>query len=418
MSTYSELPHDISVETSRFFVNTTKDELQGLMDLLRCSKLGPKTYENMASGGEYGITYEWMSNAKAYWESRFDWSAVEMRINSLPNFISHVIDDDGSTHSIHFIGIFSQRKDAIPLMCIHGWPGSFLEFLGVLSSLMKKYAPGELPYHVIVPSLPGYAFSESPPLDKDWTLQDSARLMHKLMVGLGFGPGYAVQGGDIGSYTARIMASRYDSCKALHLNFCPVTCPDETIHGKLPVEDFEREGLERADAFAKFGTAYGVEHATRPATIGFVLSSNPVALLAWIGEKYLAWSNPPLSLDDILSSVTLYWLTETFPHSIYPYREELIGTPRKFETDTDCREVFRHGPERYMTHADSLLYCHKPFGYSWFPYEIAPIPRAWAATTGNMVWSRHHQKGGHFAALEQPAVLLADIEDFLRQVWV
>ncbi|KAF4806279.1 putative epoxide hydrolase [Colletotrichum siamense] len=394
MSDYAQPPHTPTLETSPFRLSTPPEELQELRDLVRLSKLGPRTYENSSAGGKFGVEYAWMAEAKERWAGGFDWTAVEARVNEQPNFKAKVVDDDGATYSIHFIGLFSQKKDAIPLMCIHGWPGSFLEFIGFLSALKTKYTPEDLPYHVIIPSLPGYAFSDSPPVDRDWVLQDSARLLHKLMVGLGFEGGYAVQGGDIGSYTARIMARTYDSCKALHryglVNFCAMTCPDEAAD--TPLEGYEREALERSDKFVKFGTA--------------------------IGEKFLTWTHETPSMDEILASVTLYWLTQTFPRGIYPYRQEVIDDTHGSMTDAECRRVIKDGAKRYMFHPDPEYYCEKPMGYSWFPYEIVPVPKAWAATTGNLVWYRPHDKGGHFAAYEQPEALLGDVEDFLKQVWV
>lgn len=127
-------------------------------------------------------------------------------------------DDDGRTYTIHFVALFSTNPSAIPIAFFHGWPGSFLEFLPMLELLKKKYpSPDKLPYHIIVPSLPGYAFSDHPPKEHEWTGPDSARLMHKLLEALGFGEtGYAVQGGDVGSYIARSMAAKYDACKAIH----------------------------------------------------------------------------------------------------------------------------------------------------------------------------------------------------------
>ncbi|KIX08631.1 uncharacterized protein Z518_03288 [Rhinocladiella mackenziei CBS 650.93] len=398
MAKYSNVPSNASLEVSEFTVQIPESDLQDLKTQLRVSKLGPKTYENLRADAKFGVIYQWMSDAKAYWESRFEWRSVEARINSFPNFTTQLVDDDGSVYKVHFACLFSERQDAIPLMCVHGWPGHFLEFLDILSILKKRYSPRELPYHVVIPSLPGYAFSDTPPLERDWKLEDSARLLHKLMAGLGFGSGYAVQGGDIGSYTTRIMASLYDSCKGMEVNFCVIPCPDVATHGHLDLDVFEKEGLERGDNFAKFGTGYAIEHSTRPATIGFALSASPLALLAWVGEKFLKWTDKPPSLDQILESVTLYWLTETFPRAVYPYRQV-------------------QGPKRYMVHSDPKYYCHKPFGYSWFPKEIAPVPKSWAATTGNLVWFTRHSEGGHFAAMEQPEVLLTDIEDFLSQVW-
>ncbi|KAJ0343736.1 hypothetical protein COL154_008601 [Colletotrichum chrysophilum] len=386
-----------TLETRAFRLSTPPEALQELRDLVRLSKLGPRTYENSYAGGKYGVEYEWMAEAKERWADGFDWTAVEARVNEFPNIKAKVVDDDGATYSIHFIGVFSQRKDAIPLMCIHGWPGSFLEFIGFLSALKAKYTSENLPYHVIVPSLPGYGFSDSPPVDRDWTLQDSARLLHKLMEGMGFEGGYAVQGGDIGSYTARIMARTYDSCKVLHLNFCAMTCPEEAAD--TPLEAYEREALERSDKFVKFGTALITDKLGR------------------IGEKFLTWTHETPSMDEILASVTLYWLTQTFPRGVYPYRQEVIDDTHGSMTDAECRRVIKDGAKRYMFHPDPKYYCEKPMGYSWFPYEIVPVPKAWAATTGNLVWYRSHEKGGHFAALEQPEALLDDVEEFLKQVW-
>jgi microsomal epoxide hydrolase len=133
----------------------------------------------------------------------------------VPNFTLPV-RHDGQTYNIHFAALFSQKPDAIPLLLLHGWPGNFMEFLSILSILKERYTPETLPYHVIVPSLPGYAFSSPPPLDRDFQLQDVAEIMHQLMLELGFGDGFVVQGGDIGSKVSRVMAATYDTVKAVH----------------------------------------------------------------------------------------------------------------------------------------------------------------------------------------------------------
>lgn len=136
-------------------------------------------------------------------------------INSFPNFTLDIVDKSGPTN-IHFVSLFSQKPDAVPLVLLHGWPGNFLEFLPILQLLRTTYTPETLPYHVIVPSLPGYAFSSPPPLDRDFRIEDVARILNKLMVDLGFGSGYIVQGGDVGSKIARVMAAEHESCKAVH----------------------------------------------------------------------------------------------------------------------------------------------------------------------------------------------------------
>lgn len=405
------------MELTSFTVAIPELELNDFKELLRLSKLGPQTYENLQQDGRFGVTYEWMAKAKHHWETQFDWRRHEKRINHFPHYMADISDDDGSNHRVHFVALFSEKQDAIPVMCLHGWPGSFLEFLDMLSVFAARYTPQELPYHIVIPSLPGYAFSSTPPVDKDWGLADSARLMNQLMVGLGYGSGYAVQGGDIGSYTARIMAARYDTCKAMHLNFCVMPCPENAAADSLLLEEVDREGLQRGDTFGKTGTAYALEHATRPATIGFVLSSSPLALLAWIGEKFQDWSDKTPPLDQILEAVTLYWLTDTFPRAIYPYRGELVERRSRGDGANDYRDVFKTGPERYMAHNDPRLFCQKPFGYSWYPKEIAPIPRSWAATTGNLVWFKRNTEGGHFAAMEHPETMADDIIAFLGHVW-
>lgn len=117
---------------------------------------------------------------------------------------------------IHFAGLFSERADAIPILLLHGWPGNFLEFLPILSILKSQYSPSTLPYHFIIPSLPGYAFSSPPPLNRDFRIEDVSRVMNQLMLDLGFGTGYVVQGGDVGSKVARVLAAEHASCHAVH----------------------------------------------------------------------------------------------------------------------------------------------------------------------------------------------------------
>ena len=321
---------------------------------------------------------------------------MEQKINAFPNFV-HSIEHLGTVFDIHFVALFSQRPNAIPVLMLHGWPGSFLEFLPILTKLKQTYSPKTLPYHIVVPSLPGYAFSSAPPLDRDFRLEDAACILNKLMIQLGFGTGYAVQGGDVGSKIARVLGGVHEEAKAIHLNFSIM--PDPGTVSEEKYNDLEKEGLKRAAWFKNLGSAYALEHATKPSTIGLALSTSPLALLAWIGEKFLDWTDHDPSLEDILESVTLYWLTNCFATSLWPYRQ--LFTPGSMGA-----------------HENPAWYIEKPLGMSWFPKEIAPVPRSWTATTGNLVFFRQHQQGGHFAALERPDVLLKDLEDFLAQVWV
>jgi pimeloyl-ACP methyl ester carboxylesterase len=213
--------------------------------------------------------------------------------------------------------------------------------------------------------------------------------MHKLLLSLGL-TSYLVQGGDIGSLVSRVIAATYEECKGMHLNFMYIYGIWDKASSEDELSAQEKAGLERLDEFSTTGNAYAKMHGTKPSTIGLVLASSPVAQLAWIGEKFLAWSDPATTplLQTIVADITLYWLTGCFPTSIYTYRE-----------------------------MKELLHVDKPIGYSYFPHELAPVPKAWAEKTGKMVFYKEHEKGGHFAALERTEVLWADVEEFVRIAW-
>ncbi|THW02293.1 alpha/beta-hydrolase [Aureobasidium pullulans] len=303
-----------------FTVRISDDSLEQLKALLRITPIASQTYESSLPDADrkFGIRHDWLLKAIKEWRDTFDWRKHEVYMNTFDHFHMNIDDKVGNFHT-HFVAMFSKKKDALPLMLLHGWPGSFLEFLPTLDKLRKRYLADDLPYHLIVPSLPGYAFSSPPPVDNEFGIEDVARVMNQLMLNLGFDNGYMVQGGDVGSKIARVMAVKHDTCKAIHINFCIMEyCPDDISN--MDCSATEEEGLQRGREFLRTGSSYAVQHATKPSTIGFVLSSNPVALLAWIGEKYLAWTeeDPPMSL--ILESVSLYWLTQCAATCLWPYR--------------------------------------------------------------------------------------------------
>ncbi|KAH7303068.1 Alpha/Beta hydrolase protein [Stachybotrys elegans] len=331
---YTQFPSAALRHGNPFHACVSDTRLEEFRQLLQLSRIGPTTYEGLQDDRKFGISSQWLGELKKDW-MEFDWRQVEAKINSFPNF--HLeIQDDGMTYNIHFAALFSERQDAVPILMLHGWPGSFLEFLPILTILKEQFSPSTLPYHIIVPSLPGYAFSSPPPLHRDFRLEDAARILDQVMVDLGFGSGYVVQGGDVGSKIARVLGGVHERVKAVHLNFSIM--PDPGSIASSNYNDAEKEGLERAAWFKKLGSAYAF----------------PLALLAWIGEKFLDWT----------------------------------------DQDPDSQEILES-----------------------FPKEIAPVPQAWTATTGNLVFFRQHGRGGNFAPLEHPHVLLTDLRDFVGQVW-
>lgn len=333
-------------------------------------------------------------------------TGIQSEINSVPHF-KRAIEYNGDSYLIHFAALFSSAPSAIPLVLIHGWPGSFLEFLPLLNILQQKYSPENLPYHIIVPSMPGYTFSSGPPVTaSSFTVLDTCEIFRQLLHSLGFSKEnpYVVQGGDIGSRVARGLSVLDEACCAVHLNFC-FDLPMKKFPLPKDLSASEVESQATIDSFIKSGTGYGLMHATRPSTISLILSSNPVALLAWLGEKYITWSDEPhLSLTTILTFVTVYWITDTFPRSIYPYRNDF--DPKD--------EVPCHGGNQW--HVPS----GKGFGFSAFPGEMLPVPRVWVEKTmedePTHMWWKEHESGGHFAALEKPGEMLRDLEEFVEYV--
>jgi pimeloyl-ACP methyl ester carboxylesterase len=198
-----------------FTLNISDSDLSDFKALLKASKLGPDTWEGRQEDRRFGVTRQWLSDAKDYWLNQYDWRSQEKRINSFPQYTMQVEDI-----SVHFVALFSEKKDAVPILFMHGWPGSFLEFLPMCELIKKQYSSADLPYHIIVPSLPGYTLSSGGPLDRDWTMRDSARILDSVMRNLGF-PRYIAQGGDVGSFLAHFLVDEYDSCRAAHSTHTP-----------------------------------------------------------------------------------------------------------------------------------------------------------------------------------------------------
>jgi microsomal epoxide hydrolase len=295
MADYSTLPPGATLQPKPFKAHVPEEKLQLLKDLVKLSPIAAPTFENTNAGRHFGMNRDWLANAKEEWTTKFDWRKQEDRINASPNFTVLVKDDSGIEIDVHFLALFSKKKDAIPIAFYHGWPGSILEFIDLLELLKKKYPTAEeLPYHVIVPSLPGYAFSSGPPLDQDYSIAQAAMCLDKLMRGLGFSK-YLAQGGDLGSFVSRHQASTSDACVGMHLNMVSMGAPENK--DKLEINEAEAKAMPRGKEFMETGGAYAIEHGTRTATIGLALAASPIALLSWIGEKFLEWSDEDPSVE-------------------------------------------------------------------------------------------------------------------------
>ncbi|OCF44445.1 hypothetical protein I317_01705 [Kwoniella heveanensis CBS 569] len=391
---YNNLPFQPTLKIEPFTLNIPDKDIDALKTLLKLSRLPKETYENIdAEKKGFGVSRKWLDETRKYWLDGYDWRKHEKRINAQPAYTTKIQNKDGLEYTVHFAALFSNKKDAIPIILTHGWPGCFIEFLGIMERVREQYSADDLPYHLIFPSQPGYLFTSDPPLDREFSLRDVGYLFHELMQGLGFKE-YVAQGGDIGSFVSTELAYRYESCKAVHLNMYKLFDPPEGTP-----EAKQRSGpltaAEMVEKLQPYG--YSLEHATRPSTVGLVVGSNPASLLCWIGEKFLTWSDEDPSLDTILTFISLYWFTDTYPSSIWNYRYSL-------------------GSKRDVPSAEDE-YQHKPMGFSYFPREISPVPVHWIKQVNNLVWSKEHTSGGHFAALEKPQELWQDIEEFVAATW-
>lgn len=311
-----------------------------------------------------------------YWTDSFDWTAQHVRLNQYPQYISTVGD-----LPVHFIHLRSGNSDAVPLLLLHGWPGSFIEFFGVIDRLRYNF-------DLVVPSLPGFGFSRAPS-SPGMSNMHMADVLASLMTTLGYRR-FGVHGGDIGAGVATWMARRHsDRMTGLHLNYLPGSyTPSRTSEQSHE----EMEFLARISGWYGKNGAYGHLQSTRPLTLAYGLSDSPAGLATWIAEKFREWSDPatPISLDVVLSNVMIYWLTNSISSSIRVYLES-SATPLKLE-------------------AGEMITV--PTAFARFPFEISRPPRSWVERGYNVVRWTDMPRGGHFAALEAPELLSEDIEAF------
>ena len=335
------------------------------------------------------------------WLNDYDWRKAEAELNKLPQYITQVPVDKFGTYDFHFIHQRSSVKNAIPLLFVHGWPGSFIEVVKILPLLDK--GDKEFPaFHVVAPSLMDFGFS-SVSGKRGFQVDHHAESCHKLMLQLGYNE-YVVQGGDLGYFIARMMAKYYPThVRAHHINLAAPNKPTKESYPELYEEiqkheltEWEKNGLARSNNFREEGMGYSGIHGTKPQTIGYTVTDSPVGLLAWVYEKLHDWSdheNYNWTDDEVLTWISIYQFSRPGPAATQRiYYEEKHRKPRSaFE--------------------EAAKYINVPLGISHVPKELATMPRLWHKTMGPIVFQKQWEIGGHFAAHEQPEMLVADLRE-------
>jgi pimeloyl-ACP methyl ester carboxylesterase len=337
-----------------------------------------------------GVPLRYLQDLCQYWADGYDWSARQDYLNSFPQYTTVI---DGL--EIHFLHVASPHSGALPLVLTHGWPGSFVEFLETIGPLTDPPAYGgdaKDAFHVVVPSLPGYAFSAKP-TETGWGVQRTAQAWASLMTRLGY-QRYGAQGGDWGSMVTTSLGQQDpEHVAGIHLNMViGFPSPDDG-----EPTDREKEALASVNDYMSRDSGYSKQQSTRPQTLGYALVDSPAGQCAWILEKFWSWSDTGgdpvgvLGADRILDNVMLYWLPATGASSGRMYWESFSNPPL--------------GPVSV------------PMGASVFPKEIFRASRRWAARQYSDIryWGEP-AVGGHFAAFEQPKIFVDEVRNFFRTV--
>ena len=360
-------------------------------------RLGRTRFPDQAPGEPWahGTDVAYLRGLVEHWRTRFDWRAQEARLNAL----DHVATDvDGQR--IHAIHARSPEPDALPLLLVHGWPGSVVEFLDVIGPLADPRAHGGDPadaFHVVAPSLPGFAFS-GPTHQRGWNPRRIADAFVGIMDDLGY-ERYGAQGGDWGSVvTANVADLAPDQVAGLHLNFIVVPRPRDADPAALSAD--EQAALARLAEWRLDGAGYQEIQGTRPQTLGYALEDSPAGLCAWIVEKFRAWSDcdgdveRSFTKDQLLTNVMVYWITRTATSSARIYWE--------------MRQAGRDALPQHRIEV--------PTGIANYPAEVTKPPRAWVERRYNVTHWVDQPRGGHFAAMEVPDLFVPDVREFFRTV--
>lgn len=360
-------------------------ELDDLRSRLAAERLPERETAPTSEPWQQGVPLAYLEDLVRYWRTEYSWRRVERELNERGQFRT-VIDGLG----VHFLHVRSTRPDARPLLLTHGWPGSVVEFLDVIAELSDPVDPAAPAFHVVVPSLPGFGFSDRP-VAAGWGVDRIVDAWAVLMTRLDY-PRFLAHGGDWGGPVTCGLAVRHpDRIMAIHTTFPQISPSD--ADPSMSLDARETAMVARTERFRKTRTAYARVQGTSPQTIGYALVDSPVALLAWIIEKFAEWTDSTtgpeeaIARDRLLDNVMLYWLTATGASAARLYWES------------------------YARAADSTPIT-VPAGFSIFPGDIAQVPRPWLDSRyRHIVHYRAMPRGGHFAALEVPDLLVAELRE-------
>jgi pimeloyl-ACP methyl ester carboxylesterase len=375
---------------------------KALADLLRRIEATRWPTRELVRDRSQGVQLATLQALARYWATDYDWRAAEARLNALPQFTTKI---DGV--EIHFIHVRSKHEEALPLIMTHGWPGSVIELLDTVGPLTDPTAHGgsaEDAFHLVLPSLPGYGFS-SEPADLGWNAGRVAQAWTELMRRLGY-TRYVAQGGDVGAAVTDFMGRQApEGLLGIHMNLLV------PVLGSPPPanSDEERAAAKQIATFTDTGFGYFLEMATRPQTIGYALLDSPIAMAGWLldhdTDSYYKISrafvdNAPvgnLTRDNILDNITLYWLTGTGASAARSYWEDGLARAQ-------AKASGQAPPPLSL-----------PVGFTTFPGEIWRTPRSWVENYyPNVTYFNEAERGGHFAAWEEPELFTAEMRAAFR----
>ncbi|MBL8956890.1 MAG: epoxide hydrolase [Myxococcaceae bacterium] len=381
--TTTSLAFAADTRVTPFRIEVPDVEIAGLKERLASTRWPSKA---PVPGWQRGVPLEYLKELSEHWRTKFDWRAQEAKLNELPQFTTTI---DGL--KLHFVHVKSKAPKARPLLLLHGWPGSFVEFQKVIEPLTR--GAGGQAFHVIVPSLPGFGFSEAP-AEAGWGTGRMAGAMLELMKRLGYEK-FAVHGNDTGAIVARELAvAAPRNVAAMHVTQVFSFEPPE---GE-PADAYEKKSRETAARYEAELSGYMFVQSQCPQTLAYALTDSPVGQLAWLADLFQGWTDNQGNLEDavsrdhFLTNVSIYWFTRTAGPSSQVYAEASAawGEPQKNTV---------------------------PTGVAVFPKDGFLTVKRIAAQQNEVVHFNVFEKGGHFAAMEQPEVLVADLRRFFAKVW-